>query len=286
MNVLSNDFLHLVATTSLSTFLVIVILYLLRSIISERLKRGIKHEYDEQLANLQNNLRIQAESHNATLKASLEKEMERLRMVATSITETQKAAIERKLIAIDTLWDGLLSFRTNLPQVITVLDILKINEYNEVSKHPPFIKYYNENSEELISKAGLEASKALLKHRPYLGEYVSSIYTAYMNLFLRIAYCLFLSKQSSKYFNWHNDSIVKKILDASLTASELSDFNQLIAGRITWLHLTFEKKILIGLNEIISGEKSSNELLSQSHKIDEIIRDTTQSQLSGKYDKE
>ena len=89
--------LSLLSAAGVSAALSGVVLWLARNWISERLKNSIKHEYELKLSTVNAELRMQADLQTAQLKASIEKEAEKIRFATSSIGESQKAAIARKL---------------------------------------------------------------------------------------------------------------------------------------------------------------------------------------------
>lgn len=129
--------LELLSAAGVSVALSGAVIWLARNWVSERLKNSIKHEYDLKLSAANNELKTQAYVQAAQLKASIEKEAEKIRFATSSIGESQKAAIARKLDGIDALWSGVLKARENVPVVMSFIDILTVDEYVD-GRSPPF----------------------------------------------------------------------------------------------------------------------------------------------------
>ena len=70
--------------------------------------KAIDHKYSEKIE---------------IIKSGLSKEITHQAAVYSSFSEAQKAAMERKLLAIDKLWQTLIEFRENLPMTLNVIDI-------------------------------------------------------------------------------------------------------------------------------------------------------------------
>lgn len=71
--------LSLLSAAGVSVALSGAVVWLARNWISERLKSSIKYEYDLKLSAVNNELRTQADAQAAHLKASIEKEAEKIR---------------------------------------------------------------------------------------------------------------------------------------------------------------------------------------------------------------
>ncbi|MDZ4098168.1 MAG: hypothetical protein U1E13_05640, partial [Methylophilaceae bacterium] len=89
---LSDFLLTLLSTAGASVLLSGALIFLLRNWISDRLQQSIKYEYDQKLANLNAQLRNEADKNALFLKNSIEREAEKLRFANNSISEIQKAA--------------------------------------------------------------------------------------------------------------------------------------------------------------------------------------------------
>src|SRR4051812_13847026 len=108
--------------------------------------------YDQKLAHINHELKIESEKNALILKRSFEKEAEKFSIANASISQTQKFAIEKKLSAIETLWEGTLAARKNIPSIVSFLDILTENEYITMKDHPTFKLLIGEISDEKIKQ--------------------------------------------------------------------------------------------------------------------------------------
>ena len=110
--------LSIIASATASGLLAGILIWLSREWISTRLKTTIQHEYDQELEIHKANLKAQSDLALLKLKTDLEKEATLHAAAHASFAEGQKAAIERKLIAVDELWSQILNLRNNLPPII------------------------------------------------------------------------------------------------------------------------------------------------------------------------
>jgi hypothetical protein len=97
------DWIPAISTTSLLA----AVLWLLRSVISTRLRASVQHEFYQKVEALKTDLRKSEESFKADLR-SKESQIEALRSGALSGLASRKAAIDaRRIQAVDQLWAAL-----------------------------------------------------------------------------------------------------------------------------------------------------------------------------------
>lgn len=88
---------------------------------STRIKWSIQHEYDQKLEVHKAQLKAKNEVAFLELKASVEREAALHAVAHASFSEGQKAAMERKLSAVDKLWGKVINLRRSLPPILTFL---------------------------------------------------------------------------------------------------------------------------------------------------------------------
>lgn len=264
--------LSLLSAAGVSAALSGVVIWLARNWISERLKNSIKHEYDLKLSTVNAELRMQADLQTAQLKASIEKEAEKIRFATSSIGESQKAAIARKLDAIDALWSGVLSARENVPVVMGFIDILTVEEYMDMGDHPQFKQMVGELSPEKLAKMFKDNVGSLERVRPYVGEYLWAVFSTYQALITRIALLIQMGDKDPKKLNWHKDNGIRQLLYSSLSAEEVAQFEVTTIGKVGWLQRNYEVKILDAMQKVISGKEFGEEALKQAQEMEEKIQ--------------
>lgn len=269
--------LSLLSAAGVSAALSGLLIWFARNWIGERLKNSIKHEYDLKLSALNNELRIQANAQATQLKASIEREAEKIRFATTSIGESQKAAISRKLDSIETLWFGVLSARENVPPVMGFIDILSVDEYLSMGDHPQFKQMVGEFSPEKLTKIFIDNIGSLERIRPYVGEYLWAVYSTYQALVTRVVMLIQMGEKDPKKLNWHKDNGVRQLLDSSLTEQEVEKFDSAQMGKFGWLQRTYETKILQAMQKVISGQEFGEEALKQAQEMEAKIQEIKQS---------
>lgn len=268
--------LSLLSAAGVSAALSGAVIWLGRNWISERLKGSIKHEYDLNLTAVNNELKTQANAQAAQLKSSIEKEAEKIRFASSSIGESQKAAITRKLDSIDTLWSGVLKARENVPAVMGFIDILSVEEYLSMGDHPDFKAMVGDLSIEKLTTMFKDNVGSLERVRPYVGEYLWAIFSTYQTLIIRVAFLIQKGETDPKKLNWHKDGGIRQLLNSSLTGEEVARFDATNIGKVGWLQNNYEAKILQAMHKVISGEEFGDEALKQAQDMEEKIQQLKQ----------
>lgn len=260
--------LSLLSSAGVSALLSGAIIWLARNWISARLSASIKHEYDQKLAALNAELKSQGDVHATMLKASIERESDKLRFATSSFGEAQKAAVERKLSAVETLWQGVLAARENVPPIMGFIDILTVEEYTDPRNQSTFSELTGDLSQEKIMKLYKDSYGSLERVRPYVGEYLWALFAIYQALILRVVFLIHLGKDDAKKLNWHQDPGIDQLLTSSFDVSELKEFASVKVGKISWLQRKYELKILTAMEKIISGEEFGKEALLQAQQME------------------
>ena len=243
------------------------VVWLLRKWISVRLKARIQHEYDEKLETHKASLKSQNEASFLELKNVLDQRFTLYQAAQTSFAEGQKAAIERKLDSIEKLWNEILRLKNECPPMLGFIDLLSVEEYKDARNHEGFEELVTDCSTEKIVEYLKVRDNPVEKVRPYIGEYLWSIFFAYRQLMGRIPWLLSLSLKDVDKAEWHKDNGIRQILEAVLSENELAKFESTRLGKISWLEQRLESKILAASQKMISGEELGAEALKQAELI-------------------
>jgi len=207
------------------------------------------------------------------VKSSIEHEAERLRFATASVSQTQRAAIDRRLTALETLWEGVLATRENIPIVMGFIDILTIDEYSSMKDHPHFKAMIGEVSPEKLAAMYKDNVGSRERVRPYVGEYTWALVSTYQSIILRAALLVQMGQEDSKKLNWHLDSGINQLLRSALTAEEMTEFEATRIGKVGWIQRKFESKILAAMQIVISGEQFGDEALRQAQRMEQKVQE-------------
>jgi hypothetical protein len=261
---LSGFLITLLTSAGASALLSGALFFLARNWISERIQQSIRHEYAQKLAHLNAELRNESEKNALLLKGSIEHEAERLRFATASVSQTQQAAIGRRLSALETLWEGVLATRTNIPTVMSFIDILTVDEYVTIKDNAHFQQMVGQISQEKLLAMQEDNVGSRERVRPYVGEYTWALVSTYQAIVLRVALLVQMGQEDEKKLNWHLDPGINQLLRSAMTETEMKQFEATRIGKVGWIQRNFESKILAAMQVVISGEKFGEEALHQA----------------------
>jgi hypothetical protein len=261
---IQNLILSILSSAGVSAALTATLVWLSREWISTRLRASIQHEYAEKLETFKAQLKAEHEIAVITLRADLERDAAIRATAHGASTEGQKAAMERKLAAIDRLWKRVLHIRTNLPPLITLIDAITVADYARDKDHPFFRKLAGDGTPEQLSVLFDDRSDRTEQSRPYVGEYAWAIFYCYEAIMIRLLVVLHIGRDDAAKVEWYKDSGTRALIAGALTRSELAEFDQLQFGRLAWLQRTLERKLLNAAQKVISGEEFGVESLEQA----------------------
>jgi hypothetical protein len=263
MTGIENFIFTVISSSGISVTLVAALVWFSRNWISERIRGSIQHEYDQKLAALNAELKISGDLQIESLRASVGREADRLRLAVSSFSEGQRAATERKLSALDKLWASILYIRENTPPIITYIDILTQDEYKQSETELKLRELQLNSSAKETAELFNKHIGSLEEARPYVGESIWGLFFIYRAILLRILYLLEPEERASRPY-WYLDSRIKQLLDASFTKQEIDKLDQLIVWRIGYIQQKLESKILLLIDDIISGKQSSADAIQQA----------------------
>lgn len=246
-----------------------LLIWLSREWISARIKASIQHEYDQKLEAHKARLKAENEISLLELRTALEREAALHAAAYASFSEGQKAAMERKLNAFERFWNTVLKLRDSLPPLLTLIDILSVDEYEGAITNSTFKSLALELSHEKITNTANSIFGSIEETRPYVGEYMWAILFSYRAIMFRLLLLLRDGIDDPKKMNWHKDSGIRALMTVVLTPEELREFDGTKIAKVSWLQQRLESKILSASRKVISGEEFGAESLEQAKLIQE-----------------
>ena len=255
-------------SAAISALLVICLGFLLRNLILERLKRAVGHEYDEKLEAL----RLQ---HNRVLETLREARAEReaFRSLAFStLSANQSATVERRIKAIEVLWQSIQDLRHTIPYYIHVADMIGYDE----------TKFGSRPREDLRSANLIEILKPMLvetdrvrKLRPFLGDRVFALFQAAQAVIGRATSTTISSYQAGAIRLWYEEQDAQELLRVALSTDELHTFRSILDGKLDWLVRQLEAKVVHQIQDELSGKTAAAETLTNARHMGEIASKLT-----------
>ncbi|WP_134677139.1 hypothetical protein [Ectopseudomonas khazarica] len=249
--------------------LVLVVAWLCRAWIGERLKASVRHEYDQRLELL----KAQGDANLAILKSEMDRQAEKMRIAAASFSEVQKATIARKIEAVDALWRGVIELRDAFPSDVFLTDIFTDEEMQGFYTDAQMLKYSAgmERIDELaFFKVGFEAVQLV---RPHLGEYTWALYSTYKALLGRSIFLIKKGKSAPDKLAWHNDANIKQMIESAFGAERFAEFENLKGGRYRWLSYQFDILLFQAIDKLLTGKSFGDAALEQALEMEKQIMD-------------
>jgi hypothetical protein len=159
------------------TSLLAIALWLLRSVISTRLKASVKHEFDQKLEAQRASLRNNEEAFKADLQSKAN-EIAALRSGALTGLASRQAALDaRRIQAVDQLWSAILALAP-AKAVSATMAIVKFEAAAKLSaKNPRAREMFGALGGQLdLTNLG---SKSAAAARPYVSEMAWALFSAY-----------------------------------------------------------------------------------------------------------
>lgn len=261
-----------ISAAGASAVLLVILGWLLRAWIGERLKAGIKHEYDDRLEKLRAELKSQGDAYLASMKSEVDRQAEKLRITASSFSEVQKATIPKKIEAVDVLWLGVIQTREAFPSEVWFTDIFTDEEMSGFYTNPKMKKYsagMMQVSEMEFIKVGLNDVQRM---RPHLGEYVWALYSTYRSILGRSIFLLKEGAADPKKLAWYQDGLIKSYVESAFGTEIFKEFEVLQHSRYKWLTYQFDTVLFRAIDTLLTGKEFSEAALRQAHEMERQIR--------------
>lgn len=263
----------LLTSVGVSALLSAALVWLARTWISERLRTSIQHEYDQKLASINAALKMQGDAAAARLKGEIEREADKLRLASQSFGEVQKAAIAKRLTAVEETWQTVLTLSDSVPDAVSYLDILLDNEYLEAPSKPTFQNALRRLDHIPIVTSAFDQSRKLSVLRPYTGEYLWALFATYQAVVLRITYLVDRSKEEPTKLRWFEDQLVLQHIESGLGNQALQEFKTLNFAKVSWVRDRFTHAILQAMERIVAGKETSDAAMKQAEQMEKQMRE-------------
>ena len=260
----SDLLLSLLTSATVSVALTAALVWLSKTWISERLKGAIQLEYDQKLEAYKSELKAQHEVAIERLKAS----NTQLLAVHTSASNTFSSihgiAHERRLKAVEAVWGAIVDVRNETPAGLGLADAFPEEDYDRLFFKTPELQ-------QVLSGIDLKALPQLTlfrsgheveKYRPFVGEYIYSLYEAYRTLTVRVLVATGFGLAKGEVVAWYRDDVNRTLVSRVLTAHELPEFER-SETKFRYIRTAIESKIISKSARIISGEASAAHMLEQ-----------------------
>lgn len=248
----------------LTTSLLATVLWLFRKIISTYLTNAVRHEYDKKIESLRTTLRQSEESFKARLKAK-ESQIDALRSGALSgIVNRQAAFYERQIVAIEQLWDAVISLAPVKSISASMSSINFEVALQSVSKHPKMMETFSKIGDNFDDKI-LQTDNGS-KARPFISPLSWALYSAYRAICHHERLKLFILKSGmddmGKVESLNAEGVTELV---KAVLPQHADYMEKYGSR-AFYHLfeVLESCLLRELDNILQGKESDTESVERA----------------------
>ncbi|MCE0913015.1 hypothetical protein [Pseudomonas sp. NMI760_13] len=239
----------LVSSVSSAT-IVGAVAWLLKSWIGERLRAGIKHEYDDRLEQLKADLKKQGDENLAVLKSEIDRQAEKLKIASASFSDVQRAVIHKKISAVECLWLAVIEMRRLTPAPIITSEVLTRSELIGAYEGP-----LGDDIRAIEFGLATKFFGEVENHRPFLGEVVWSQFASMASLMSRIVYLFRQGRVDPEKLVWYEDQGVLQIVLVLFGADLAEEFRNLKHSYIRWLNAHFDQQLFSTIDVFLSGRE-------------------------------
>jgi len=213
---------------------------------------SLRHEYDKQITEL---------------KAAQKNEENMRLMISRSYSNVHDKVIENRIKCLEELWKNFCELRGSTPFYFKYLDIIKKDEYPVWIKQEEYQKIFGSLSIENIKDVANKQTSEIERVRPFVGEYLWSIFYVYYMFLVRVSTHVFVNRAKEMPEYWKDDEVINRWLASVLCKEEMESFSSMQYRAINYIERAFESKFLLHCNKVLSGEASIIEGIEQAEKI-------------------
>jgi len=254
------DWIPAISTTSLLA----VVLWLLRSVISTRLRASVQHEFDQKVETLKANLRKSEESFRADLRFK-ESQIEALRSGALSGLASRQAALDaRRIQAVEQLWAAVQALGP-AKSVSANVAILKFEGAAKASAENP-------QAREMFAMLGGPADPHKIhtgeaeKARPFISEMAWAVFSAYRAILSVAMIKMQLLKSGLDMPDIVDEEGVRRLI-ITVLPHQAEFVKNHDTGAYHYLLDELESLLLQELRRVLHGAESDRETIKQAGEI-------------------
>lgn len=239
--------------------------------LTRRIDRSVDHHYDGKLEEFKSKLQTEGQLKLRQLEQSYS-------LSGEAFFHGHRTAAEHRIRAITKVWRGGVKLKRSRPRALFYLDLLSIDCYEVMRTDPAHKVAVDEILVDTLESINAELTKDDVDElRPFIGAHCSDLYEIYRGLIYGIPFVLKLDLKIGKPIQrWFEHPTMHKALSRTLDEDEMKMFNEMKAGRISWVLGVLEDKILAELDKILKGDPSIVEGAAQAGRIRSLVEDLMQ----------
>jgi len=256
----------LVNYSGLLSLVIVFAIIIFKTWILEWVKKGVGHGYSKDLESFKSQLTKEREIEIEDLRREFKKRQEIQTLATASYMVGQHSLFEKKINSIQELWGIIVKSKSLMPSIFIAADHLSEDEYLKMislEDIKPHLKLFDTKSI-LTLIEHLDSGETL---RPFVGEYLWSLYRSYIIFTKSILLQIHKGIQTGEIKYWEKDQQLISIIDNVLTKDDIEYVKKFKFGRMEVIQSKIEDKIIEHSKKIISGDISADEGLVKAKEI-------------------
>lgn len=234
-------------------------------IVRPTLERLVSSHFDKKFETYRRELETQ---HESALREATE-----LRNVAnTGFSQAQRAIAERRIMAIQTLWRGVLDVKRKRHFAIGLVDTLTERQVDVLEDHGVLDQLASTITVKNVAEPLLPEMEKVEAERPFIGETCYSLYYCYRAISSQAAFVMKEAIENKTPKKWFEDDNIHALLSATMSQAEKQEFEELQLDKMKWYTNLIEQMILTEARRTLSGEEATSESLQQARRIYQAIK--------------
>lgn len=237
--------------------------------IADKMKIKWNAEANERLEELRNSGNKEIEK----LRAEINQDYSFFKIILDSYSSEFQSTQPNRIKAIETLWENTLLIRRLGGTSTAFYGLFLEKEFNTI--------YNNEKIQELILKpiSSSDIDQILLsvgnveKCRPFLGEYLWTLFNTYSTLIGRVTLLLYEGIEKKNIKCWHKDTYTRSIIEEVFSEDEKRYIYSMKIGSFKAATNILERKMLYEIAKLVSGELAANNNFDKAVKIQQLLKD-------------
>jgi hypothetical protein len=137
------------------------------------------------------------------------------------------AAQERQLVALEVLWKGVVTLRTQAPPIGVLADILSDEEFASLNERRDLLRNHMPRDIPAETLKLMSSVQHVEEHRPFCGELAWALFFAYRGLYGRLLMTFEAGVREGGFVPWRQDPGIQQILKSVL---DTEDYSKLMTG--------------------------------------------------------
>jgi len=253
------------------------------ALLRSSLERTLSHTYDRKLAAFKDELELAQKQKLLGLELSQKQKLLEFQDVISkanalhsnahaAFAAGQKAAMERRLDAIATLWMAVVALRPATPLIVRILETAdneKVAELGSLEKYKILLQMD-------LSKFSDITVDAV---RPFVGENLWLLFQSYSGVITMKGFLISTATTMREVVEANRSPYLDPVVKSALSDQEYQEFTSKAQGKWAWFALVMEAKIAAAAEDVISGREFGTASVTETVRISESIAKVTGSKM-------